>query len=810
MRTFRRSGFCRSAVRVGLLALVLGLSPMRSARADLIFLKDGFVLEGRVRRESVTEVDPFSKEPFVIPKGFFLIDDGARRVYFSPTQVRIVEKKEPPVEERVLRKSNKLLLNPRILPPLLEVVEEAPWDKNWDRVFRFRSPDATVAVPEHMSELSSYYARVDATNKFFWSCVYLTRELGPETVAGLLASHPDFQPKKGETPADVAARRLRYCTFFAQAGWYDHAERELDRLLKDLPDQKERVETARTTLNKMRTRERFEEIKRLHQAGQQESVRKRIADFPSKQATEPMLVHLRELKAEHDTLAEQQQQASRHLEELGRIVIGPHRDILASAAQTIREELHVRTVGRLDAFLGQAQQAERFRLAGRAPDLAADQLLSLAVSGWLLGTSSAEANPVLAARLWRTRQMVLDYLRSTDLAERQTMVGAYLKQPSQEQASLDEIMQMIPQLPPLAPEKNLSPGPLEVHLGSTRRSTSYHIQVPPEYRHGRPYPVLIVLHQGGEKATAMLRRFSDLAAENGYILVAPQWDPGLAGTYGYTADEHAIVLETLRDLRRRYQVDSDRVFLFGAGQGGNMAFDVGLAHPDLFAGVLTMAAGPELFPFSCWRNGQYLPFYVVNGNRAGPGHAQVRKQFENWILRGYPMIWVEYKGRGAEWFGAELPLLFDWMRSKRRAFPLHQLGTDGNGGQFGNEFCTLRPSDNHFYWLSTDDVSARCCNTAAGWSNLVQPATLTARVNTEANEIVVRTSGVKQLTVWLGRNSKGDNMIDWDRPLTVRIGFKAYWNNRRIAPSLATLLEDLYQRGDRQQLFLAKIDVETK
>src|SRR5205085_1659295 len=117
----------------------------------------------------------------------------------------------------------------------------------------------------------------------------------------------------------------------------------------------------------------------------------------------------------------------------------------------------------------------------------------------------------------------------------------------------------------------------------------------------------------------------------------------------------------------------------------------------------------------CWRNGQYLPFYVVTGNRAGPAAAGARQQFDNWIPRGFPSLWVDYKGRGVEWYSAEVPNIMDWMRPKRRAFPLQQLGTDGAGGSFGTEFCTMRPTDDRFYWLGTDDVRPSRLNSADGW-----------------------------------------------------------------------------------------------
>ena len=71
------------------------------------------------------------------------------------------------------------------------------------------------------------------------------------------------------------------------------------------------------------------------------------------------------------------------------------------------------------------------------------------------------------------------------------------------------------------------------------------------------------------------------------------------------------------------------------------------------------------------------------------------------MQRQYPMLWVQYKGRGVEWYSGELPNMIDWMRNKRRAFPLHQVGNAGLGNPLdGNEYCSMRDGDNHFYWLS--------------------------------------------------------------------------------------------------------------
>ncbi len=801
MPTVFRASWCRHVLGAALLAALVPLTAgPRPAHADMIFLKDGFAMEGRVKREMELEFDKVSKDMYHMPKGFFFVDDGPRHIFFSPSQVRLVYPKDPPVEEKIVRADTQhhggVQINPKKLPELLEVVTAPPWDEHWDRRFQFRAPSlpgrnvSLINVPQHIGLLTPYWARVDSPGNYFWSCAYLTREFGPETVQTLLATHPDFQERKDMTAAKRVSRRLRKADFFAQAGWLDLAERELDRIVSDLPGEKERAEAARKTLLKLRGRDAIEEIKRRHLAGQHQRVRQRLADFSTKGVSEKMVVELQELKAEYENTDRLLAETGRLLDQVRREAQGADGKQLAAAAAVIRADLDFENVGRLDAFLGQARQAERLHKKGKPVEVGVEQLLSLAVSGWLLGSASAETSSETALRLWRGREMVLTYLRSDDEGQRQALVRAHLRGSNRESASLDELIQIIRQLPPMEPE----PKPDDKVVERKADGATYLLQLPAEYRHSRPYPILIVLHQAGESARDMLNRWAESAAEHGYILAAPQWqDSGLGGSYGYSEREHATVLGTLKDLRRRFNVDDDRVFLFGLGEGGAMAFNVGLGHPDLFAGVMPMGAGPQYQAEICWRNGQYLPFYVMHGNR-GPNGDKIRRQFEIWVQRNFPMLWIDYRGRGVEWFGGEVPNLFDWMHSKRRAFPLRKLGTDGGGGKFGNEFYTMRAGDNHFYWFSADEIVKRR-----------SPASLFAEIHQETNHIRVTTSGIRHATLWLGRNSKGEDMIDFDKPVTVWANFAAVWANRKVTPSIEVLLEDLYQRGDRQQLFFAKI-----
>src|SRR5262245_51009619 len=194
-----RASWCRHLLGVALLGAALPplLTP-RPARADLIFFKDGFAIEGHVKREMSLEFDQVGKEAYHMPKGFYFVDDGPRRIFFSPAQVRYVFSKDPPGEEQIACPDPRPFnVNPKVLPDFLEVIQAPEWDSSkWSRRFQFRSPNGPVNVPQHISLLTPSWARVDSFGNYRWACAYLTRELGPDTVQMLLAGHKDFQETK--------------------------------------------------------------------------------------------------------------------------------------------------------------------------------------------------------------------------------------------------------------------------------------------------------------------------------------------------------------------------------------------------------------------------------------------------------------------------------------------------------------------------------------------------------------------------------------------------------------------------------------
>lgn len=795
---------------VGALALA-SLTLTGVVHGDAIIFKDGFFLQGKVRQDQEFISDP-SGQGVMVPKGGYFMDDVVRRITFPHSYLMEVIKPNQNDSSAGLESFKMTTRIGRTAPefglPILDGAKPDSWNDKWERDFVV----GRIHVLQRLGILTPYYARADAL-RYNWSAYFLINELGAETVRSLLASHPDLKPVAGKPDL---RKRLRVYGFLAQAGWYQEANRELDDILKDFPDAKDKIEENRVRLKKLWASQMADDIERAYRVGQHALAQKRLAEFPE-QADEKVLSRVRALQAKYEAANENLKQARHCLEDLSsRLAVPAQRELFKQAVSAILGELTLddflpdayankAQLQRLDSFLGFAQQAERARQAGRVPAQSPAQLLSLAVSGWLLGKDASEDKIEVAHRLWVNRQFLLEYQRTNDASKRGQLVESRQSRAG-ETTAFDEYVQMLGMLPPAEPEDKIgsSPAELETRLPSGgKRGGIYLVQLPPEYHAARAYPVLFALHGKGEKPREMLERLSAWAGPNGYILVAPEWSPGFGGYYGYTAEEHAAVLDTLNDLRRRFQVDSDRVFLLGFEEGGKMAFDVGLSHPDLFAGVVPIGGRPRNFALKYWPNNQYLPFYVVNGDRDGenldPKRNYLQQQFDKWITLGYPALSVQYRGRGLEWFEGEIPTIFNWMERKRRARAVPELGR-GAGGPLSQEFQSMRATDNRFYWLSSSEIDDRHINDAQRWNVRTMAATFQGRIGTN-NAINVYTRGLKQVTVWLGR----DMLIDFDKPIAIRLnGNLAY--NRRVQPSLATVLEDFYLRGDRQRLFLARVD----
>ncbi|MDC4223446.1 MAG: prolyl oligopeptidase family serine peptidase [Candidatus Manganitrophus sp.] len=75
----------------------------------------------------------------------------------------------------------------------------------------------------------------------------------------------------------------------------------------------------------------------------------------------------------------------------------------------------------------------------------------------------------------------------------------------------------------------------------------------------------------------------------------------------------ALVIAVIDDVRSKYHIDPNRVYLTGMSNGGIGTYLIGMFHADRFAAISPMAAGipDEIFPFL--RNFSSTGIYIVHG-----------------------------------------------------------------------------------------------------------------------------------------------------------------------------------------------------
>lgn len=794
------------------LALAVSIVAVAAVPADAVYLKDGFTLHGRIRREAEMMTDPLTGIAIPVVKGsnFFIIDDKVRWVIFDH---RNVQDANPEVNIwRDFLEFHHSPVPPQLqpLPAKAAVSNVGSFDANWYRTVKLANELGKYTMKQRLTALNGYSAKIESTN-YRWNVYNLTQELGLDNLQKLLDTHPDTAEKPGD--ASNLDKRLKRFRFLMQANYLLAADEVLNSAFKDFPQDKERIERSRTALRQAQIRAVYEEAALAHKTGRHGAARKILRRIPVNEIDPKQAIEFTTLRDKLEATDKKIEQAIRLLSVITDRIAGPLPQSFAEALGEIRESLSPDTVERLDAFVTLAAQYERDAATGKASSQSIEDILSLAVTGYVLGNAAAEPKVAAAERFWNARLFAMTYLRTHESGTRRRILDEYQ---NGRPLGQDEMAQLALLLPPpepadLTPSATTGVEERTTQMAfSTKKSVPYSLQMPTEYSHNRTWPVLIVVPSGGgERTSDALLRWSHFAQQNGYILVSPQWASS-GEPYGFSNEEHAAVQEVIRDLRRRFNVDSDRIFLAGYSDGGTIASDIGLSHPDLFAGVVTMNARPRWSASMWyWLNAQYLPFYVVAGELAGDTCSKNRKLFENWMTRGYPSLMTIYKGRPSEFFLYELPYAFDWMNRKRRAMAFPDLGRTPNAGTQGEEFQTARAGDNRFYWIEVTNINPRYVSTTMGTGERpYTPAAVQATIR-DGNTIAINVRGIKSIRVWLGQaydpQAGWKQMVDFSKPVTFQVNRQAA-RSQTVTPSLAVMMEDLYQRGDRQRLFWASVD----
>lgn len=831
--------------------------------ADLVIMADGFTIQGRWFKETELVSDPGTGAVRVMKAGGFdVLDDGPRYVVFSRHS-----QKGGKLEEGVARpdypayKTKTGALQTHKLPTAKEF-KVGDFNEKWRRTLTVTIPPNPKSprggferIHQQVVHLDPHFMMIVSTSHL-WQCGYLTAEEDPLLILKLLRTHPELADPEGK--ADPM-RRMSIAAFFKdiaslanvrrrQNDWLTIARLELERLKKDAPgdwgqEANGRYAALAEEIDKVEARIVLDNVEAAVAAGRYDAAGKFLSGFSPKAIDPKEKTRIAVLRAQIEEVQLRYELTARLLADLidreggmrdaelyGAVAGGPgllyaprpkltpEQAKLLTVAGTVRAELHPDTAPRLEIFRLTAEQADKDRKAGREPREKPAELLAYAVTGWVKGKNAADKGLPAALRAWATREMALGYLREPLIDNRQALLQGYLQ--TGQRLDPEELAQLITLLPPPAPEDLAKPAGVKVAaadagaegvykyntgaLPGLPNGVNYYLHLPPEYHHGRPHPVMLALtgpQYPAERLVGFLAQFAD---KYGYAVAAPEWTNQFnAKPYDYSGEEHPLVTATLRDVLRRFQVDSDKVFLYGFADGANFALDVGMARPDLFAGVVANNPNPPTNIFlQYWHNAQKLPVYTVIGELTG-SFPNLRKLYERWATKGFPALLTVYKGRGQEMFPLEMPRIFDWMGRKARVRGAASLRLNQPGFE---PWQVLRESDDRFYWVGVGEDGLRGGNRVNGWQNkAVAPAQFRADIGKNGVVNIDRAIGIRKFVIWLERD-----LIDWSKPIRVNVNNAPAlkYVPKKLDPDLHLMMEELYRTGDRKMLYLGKLEID--
>ena len=765
-------------------ALLASWAGSGTALADRVEMADGRTLEGRFALVAGVAVDPIAEATSSRTAGtpVLMCDDELTRTFVS--RRRVVRAEELPFGRQLQRIEipQRVAENGRRVASIGGILAATPFDEFGRRILTLATASGRVDVVQGITEITPRWTRVEAVltdNPFLLDMRLSTGSIPRDQLRLVLDRQTD--PASSE-------ERLRIVRLFLQAERYEEARGELDGVIGDFPALQNLAEERRS-LGELSATRLLDEVRLRGKSGQDALAMEILERFPADEASAETIEAIREAR---DAYRGRQASAERLLgllqERCDSLEDGGTRDAVAGILDEIGAEMTFATLDRLSAF-------ERM---GTEPDLAADRALAIALSGWLQGAAAAGENLKLALSAARVRDLLRDYLRADDAAARQALRERVADEEAGDAATIASLARQM--RPPLDPPEPTAPGLHEFEFpGADGQPVTCLVQVPPEYDPLRRYPTVVSLHAAFTTPADQItwwagspgpdgRRVGQ-ATRHGCIVVAPRWTEEGQSTYGYSAREHAAVLGSLREAQRRFAIDTDRVFLSGHSLGGDAAWDIALAHPDLWAGLVAITPAAGRYVNHYWHNARTLPIYVVGGELDNGTFARNGMDLDRYLAKGFDTTYVEYRGRGHEHFADESLRIFDWMERRKRTFLPTTIDT-----------VTMRPWDNFFWWVELSGAPPKTVVLPSQWppGQGVRPFTLEAKT-TATNGLVVH-CGAERVRVWLS-----PDLVDFTRPVNVSLDGKKLWRDP-VDPDEGVLLEDLRTRGDRQHPFWAVLE----
>jgi predicted esterase len=841
------------------------------ATGDTVTLKNGMTLDGSPSTISSLKSDPLSGAGETSVKQILIVDNQLTRTFVPTKQIAREFGKPPAVSTERITLFQHVPAAGQQINVVGRPLRIDPFDEYGHRIYSMvGAKGKPYDLVQGITEITPRWTRVEAIegiNHYILGMRIATSSIPRAQLSKILYNALD---------AKDATQRLRIVRLYMQSERFEDARQELQQVIKDFPDL-DRLNDQVKELHQLGAQRIIKEIELRREAGQYRLVVSMLESFPAEGVAGETLIKVREMLGDIRGLQSQGHRVLKLLDDHSAAVKAEAvREEIKPIVAEMKRELNINTLDRMADYLRLADDAK----------MPAEQKLSLAISGWLLGSGAAIDNLAVSVSLVKVRDLVRQYMVTTRQPERDNILSLLT---SQEAATNNYIAAILAHMKPpvetavlalpaadvgnpaallglpgdaaarpneappakgdetgsndskgasgaqqgaaAAPKNEAAPAAAEAKgagnapaAGAAQATETpglfvlyvktnmpeypqvrYYVQLPPEYDPYRRYPCIVTLHGAattpiqqidwwaGDYKPESQTRFGQ-ATRHGYIVIAPEWTREHQRDYEYSAREHASVLLPLRDACKRFAIDVDRVFLSGHSMGGTAAWDMGLAHPDLWAGMIPIVAAPGKYITSgkYSENAEYVPMYFVCGEKDSATYAC----FTDWerYLRNprQDVVVSQYLGRGHESFFDEIQNLFLWMNLHKRDFAQKEFKVQ-----------SLRPWDNFFWWVETADPKEINVILPAEWGEGPAPAKTPRPAETKTsalapNGLSVTSGSCGKVRVWLS-----PDLVTFNDTLKVVINGKRHL---KIQPRIETLLEDVRTRGDRQHPFWAKVE----
>lgn len=232
-----------------------------------------------------------------------------------------------------------------------------------------------------------------------------------------------------------------------------------------------------------------------------------------------------------------------------------------------------------------------------------------------------------------------------------------------------------------SPDRNV-PRVMTYISGIDGTEQPYTIYVPKNLDRARRYPLLVALHGEGSNDRLMMRIVFGKGPRDGETFVdASRFFPAFRdvdflvvcpfarGSLGYDGIGEAEVYQTIDEVKRRFPVDEDRIFLTGLSMGGAAALRLALTRPDFWAASVAVCPLPAKAAETFAPNGLHVPIRLFHGESDPLAPVSTSRLWQKLLLNaGGAAEYLEFPAiRHNAWDAAYRDAsLFDWLKQLRK------------------------------------------------------------------------------------------------------------------------------------------------